>query len=137
MADGRVASGFRINSMAMSDGDTGRLMWECRDWDNAGGADGVQQASIPQAILECRSLIEHLRLHQRVLLDDECIEDWHFDFGFVIPGSTNTWQTEILAAPPDEMLPAEILSGRLVIETLFMDGTTLINRSRVRITYTQ
>jgi hypothetical protein len=34
---------------------------------------------------------------------------WLFQFGFVIPGSTNSWQQIIEAAPPDKMLPASML----------------------------
>lgn len=35
--------------------------------------------------------------------------EWLFQFGFVIPGSTNSWQQIIEAADPDKMLPAEQL----------------------------
>ena len=35
--------------------------------------------------------------------------EWNFDFGFVIPGSTNTWQSLIVAAPESQMMPASVL----------------------------
>lgn len=35
--------------------------------------------------------------------------EWLFQFGFVIPGSTNSWQQIIEAADADKMLPAEEL----------------------------
>ena len=35
--------------------------------------------------------------------------EWNFEFGFVIPGSTNTWQNTIEAAPESQMMPAHIL----------------------------
>lgn len=35
--------------------------------------------------------------------------EWYFDFGFVIPSSTNTWQSLIEAAPESQMMPANIL----------------------------
>ena len=35
--------------------------------------------------------------------------EWYFDFGFVIPGSTNTWQSLIEAAPESQMMPANVL----------------------------
>jgi hypothetical protein len=35
--------------------------------------------------------------------------EWFFSFGFVIPGSTNSWQQVIEAAPKDEMMSAEFL----------------------------
>jgi retinal rod rhodopsin-sensitive cGMP 3',5'-cyclic phosphodiesterase subunit delta len=37
------------------------------------------------------------------------LEEWSFDFGFVIPNSTNTWQSIIEAAPESQMMPAQIL----------------------------
>jgi len=35
--------------------------------------------------------------------------EWYFDFGFVIPSSTNTWQSLIEAAPESQMMPANVL----------------------------
>lgn len=35
--------------------------------------------------------------------------EWHFHFGFVIPGSTNTWQQTIEAADEAAMIPAAVL----------------------------
>ena len=35
--------------------------------------------------------------------------EWFFDFGFVIPSSTNTWQSLIEAAPEDQMMPSSVL----------------------------
>lgn len=37
-----------------------------------------------------------------------CVE-WFFDFGFVIPGSTNTWQSVIEAAAESQMMSASVL----------------------------
>ena len=37
------------------------------------------------------------------------ILEWFFEFGFVIPGSTNTWQSLIEAAPESQMMPAQAL----------------------------
>lgn len=48
-----------------------------------------------------------LRLsHQLYLLPSE----WFFEFGFVIPNSTNTWQSLIEAAPESQMMPASVLT---------------------------
>lgn len=48
----------------------------------------------------------------------QCIEEWLFDFGFVIPNSTNTWQ-QVIEADEGNMIPAEVLSGNVTIETSF------------------
>jgi len=37
------------------------------------------------------------------------IAEWYFEFGFVIPDSTNTWQSVIEAAPQGQMMPANAL----------------------------
>ena len=101
-------------------------------------------ARVPRAILSCRAVsrevnfsseqkMETFRLEQRVLLHDQPFEVWNFSFGFVMPGSTNSWQQVIEAA--DEMMPAEVLNGNVVIETSFFDGDLLISKCRVRIFY--
>lgn len=37
------------------------------------------------------------------------IKEWFFEFGYVIPNSTNTWQSLIEAAPESQMMPANVL----------------------------
>ena len=102
------------------------------------------QAHVPASILSCRAVsremnfssleeIRHFRLEQRVFFQGSCIEEWRFEFGFVIPGSTNSWQQVIEAA--DQMLEADMLSGRITIETSFFDGENFIAKSLVRIFY--
>ena len=58
------------------------------------------------------------------------IEMWRFDIGFVMPGTTNTIEQIILAADPEEMIPKEVLSGNLVIETMFLTGERPVYRSK-------
>jgi retinal rod rhodopsin-sensitive cGMP 3',5'-cyclic phosphodiesterase subunit delta len=86
--------------------------------------------------------------------------EWQFDFGKVIPNSRNTWSCTIMAAPPDQMLPASLLrcagfsvqppicshlvltvlcslwfSGNVTIETSFYDGQQLVSKSTIRVYY--
>uniref|UniRef100_A0A3B3SN63 Phosphodiesterase 6D, cGMP-specific, rod, delta n=1 Tax=Paramormyrops kingsleyae TaxID=1676925 RepID=A0A3B3SN63_9TELE len=61
--------------------------------------------------------------------------EWFFEFGFVIPNSTNTWQSLIEAAPESQMMPANVLTGNVVIETKFYDDELLVSTSRVRLFY--
>lgn len=51
------------------------------------------------------------------------------------PGSTNSWQTTIEAAAEQDMMDPEQISGLVHIETSFLDGDKLINKSVVRIFY--
>ncbi len=101
---------------------------------------------VPKEILSCRAVtremdfssverIRHFRLEQNVFLRGVKLESWHFDFGKVIPQSRNTWSCTIQAAPPDQMLPAALLSGNVTIETSFFDGNKLVSKSTLRVYY--
>lgn len=103
-------------------------------------------AHLPAAILKCAAVsreinfssseeITQFRLEQRVFLDGSCIEEWLFAFGYVIPGSTNTWQQTIEAAGPENMLDPKTISGKLTIETAFYDGQLPIAKTVYRIFY--
>lgn len=79
--------------------------------------------------------LEKFRLEQKVFFKGQCLEgesaddgrasdgaaslvnpppflrpEWFFEFGFVIPNSTNTWQSLIEAAPESQMMPANVLT---------------------------
>eukprot|EP00741_Cyanophora_paradoxa_P003434 tig00000704_g3337.t1 len=140
-----IHEGFRINYMNMRDAETGRILWETQDWD----AQTFRQeiiAEIPREILKCNAVSREInfsskqkmskfRLAQRIYFHGNVIEEWEFDFGFVIPNSTNSWQQEIASAGEGNMIPAEELSGNVVIETLFYDGDMFISSSVVRVLY--
>ena len=94
--------------------------------------------------------MENFRLIQRVLLHGDSFEgassvtphsalrmtgisantEWSFEFGFVIPGSTNSWQQVIEAA--DEMLPTEILKYVARARVPCLDAVVSL-QSRVRV----
>lgn len=127
----------------MSDAHTKEVLWRHDDW---GDLAAEREARIPARILQCRAvsrelnfssreMVESLKLVQRVLLEGVCIEEWAFDFGFVIPNSTNTWQQTIEAASSSQMLPASVLSGNLVIETTFSDRDLVVCTAKTRIWY--
>ena len=62
------------------------------------------------------------------------IERLEFKFGFVIPGSTNSWD-QVIDADQENMIPAAVLSGNLLVETLFMSGQTTLAKTEYRIFY--
>jgi len=108
--------------------------------------DVVHEARVPKTVLKCRAVsreinfssvepMEKFRIEQKVLFKGRCIEEWFFEFGFVIPNSTNTWQNLIEAAPESQMMPANILNGNIVIETKFYDEDFLVCTSNVRVFY--
>ncbi|RLN64207.1 hypothetical protein BBJ29_000369 [Phytophthora kernoviae] len=140
-----ICKGFIINHMNMRCAETGRLLWQSDEW----GEDIYrveQKARLPVDILKCPAVsreinfssaeeIPQFRLEQRVFLGGSCIEEWLFNFGFVIPGSTNTWQQTIESAGPENMLDPEVMSGKLTIETAFYDGQLPIAKTVYRIYY--
>ncbi|XP_067898360.1 retinal rod rhodopsin-sensitive cGMP 3',5'-cyclic phosphodiesterase subunit delta isoform X1 [Heterodontus francisci] len=103
-------------------------------------------ARVPKKILKCKAVsrelnfssseqMEKFRLEQKVFFKGQCLEEWFFEFGFVIPNSTNTWQSLIEAAPESQMMPANVLTGNVVIETKFYDDDLLVSTSKVRLFY--
>ena len=64
----------------------------------------------------------------------ELFKSSKFKFGFVIPGSTNDWE-QIMIAKEDGVLPAEVLSGKLQVETLFLIQGRVLYKNRILIYY--
>ncbi|PZC75762.1 retinal rod rhodopsin-sensitive cGMP 3',5'-cyclic phosphodiesterase subunit delta [Helicoverpa armigera] len=139
-----ILKGFQVNWMNLRDADTGKILWQNNE--DMSSPDLEHEARVPKRILKCRVVsremnfssiesMERFRLEQKVLFKGRCLEEWFFEFGYVIPNSTNTWQSVIESAPESQMMPANVLNGNVVIETKFFDGDLLITTSRVRLFY--
>jgi len=139
-----ILSGFKLNWMNLRDADTGKILWQGND--DLSLPDVEHEARVPKKILKCRAIsreinfssvepMEKFRIEQEVLFKNRALEEWKFDFGFVIPSSTNTWQSLIEAAPESQMMPAKALSGNVVIVTRFFDSDLEVSTSRVRLYY--
>uniref|UniRef100_A0A6U2EDQ6 GMP phosphodiesterase delta subunit domain-containing protein n=1 Tax=Hemiselmis andersenii TaxID=464988 RepID=A0A6U2EDQ6_HEMAN len=143
-ADASIIAGFKLNYMNMRDAAAGTILWESpADWSHK-FFETELEAHVPKSILSCREVsrevnfssvekMDDFKLLQKVFFQGKCLEEWFFKFGFVMPQSTNQWQSTIEAA--SEMLPAEILSGNITIETNFFDGRRLLAKSLVRVYY--
>ncbi|KAI5641913.1 GMP-PDE, delta subunit domain-containing protein [Phthorimaea operculella] len=140
----KILQGFQVNWMNLRDADTGKILWQHNE--DMSSPDVEHEARVPKRILKCRVVsremnfssvesMEKFRLEQKVLFKGRCLEEWFFEFGYVIPNSTNTWQSVIESAPESQMMPANVLNGNVVIETKFFDGDLLITTSRVRLFY--
>ena len=119
---------------------------------------------LPTKILDCEAVsrevtfhskkaINNLKVVQHVLIQQNtstregaanskwvCIEEWVFTFGFVIPGSTNTWQSIVVAAKDDKggrvSSSRENMKGvEFIIETNFYDDNQFICKKSVRVRY--
>ncbi|EEB16347.1 restnal rod rhodopsin-sensitive cGMP 3',5'-cyclic phosphodiesterase, putative [Pediculus humanus corporis] len=139
-----ILSGFQVNWMNLRDVDTGKILWQGNE--DLSIPDVEHEARVPKKILKCRAVsreinfssveqMKKFRLEQKILFKNRCLEEWFFEFGFVIPNSTNTWQSLIEAAPESQMMPANVLNGNVVIETKFFDDELLVCTSRVRLYY--
>ncbi|MBN3293857.1 PHB2 protein, partial [Polypterus senegalus] len=122
------------NWMNLRDAETGKVLWQGTEDLSVPGVE--HEARVPKKILKCKAVsrelnfssaeqMEKFRLEQKVYFKGQCLEEWFFEFGFVIPNSTNTWQSLIEAAPESQMMPANVLTGNVVIETKFFDDDLL------------
>ena len=66
-------------------------------------------------------------------LQGHIVEQLDFNFGFVIPNSTNNWEQIIEAR--DEMIPYSILSGKLKVETVFFADGEIFLKNYITIFY--
>ncbi|GIQ88408.1 GMP phosphodiesterase, delta subunit [Kipferlia bialata] len=83
-------------------------------------------------IFHSTDIIENFHVQQLVSYNDKVIEVWNYRFGFVIPGSTNTWEVVTESA---KILPLKMISGKVVIFTSFWDGDTPLCVSKIRLFY--
>ena len=138
----KIKKGFRVNHMQMKNGENGEVMWEVKSWDLNKES---HTENIAKAILKCKRIIrnvnfsseekiDELELVQNFYLMGELFESSKFKFGFVIPGSTNDWE-QIMIAKEDGVLPAEVLSGKLQVETLFLIQGRVLYKNRILIYY--
>ncbi|KAH7643164.1 Retinal rod rhodopsin-sensitive cGMP 3',5'-cyclic phosphodiesterase subunit delta [Dermatophagoides farinae] len=139
-----ILTGFKLNWMNLRDADSGDIFWEGNT--DLSKPDKEHEARVPKSILKCRAVsreinftsaepIEKFRLEQRVFFKGRCLEEWFFEFGYVMANSTNTWQSLIEAAPESQMMPANVLNGNVIIETKFYDDDLLVSTTRVRLYY--
>ncbi|XP_014295097.1 retinal rod rhodopsin-sensitive cGMP 3',5'-cyclic phosphodiesterase subunit delta-like [Microplitis demolitor] len=139
-----ILKGFQVNWMNLRDADTGKVLWQGNE--DISVPDVEHEARVPKRILKSRAVsreinfssiepLERFRLEQKVLFKGRCLEEWLFEFGLVIPQSTNTWQSLMQAAPESQMMPANVLNGNIVIETKFFDDNLLVSTSRMRLFY--
>ncbi|XP_074860005.1 retinal rod rhodopsin-sensitive cGMP 3',5'-cyclic phosphodiesterase subunit delta isoform X2 [Carettochelys insculpta] len=107
------------NWMNLRDAETGKILWQGTEDLSVPGVE--HEARVPKKILKCKAVsrelnfssaeqMEKFRLEQKVYFKGQCLEEWFFEFGFVIPNSTNTWQSLIEAAPESQMMPANVLT---------------------------
>ena len=138
----KIKKGFKVNHIQMKNGENGEVMWEVKSWD----LNKVSHTeNITKELLKCKRIIrnvnfsseekiDELELVQNFYLMGELFESSRFKFGFVIPGSTNDWE-QIMIAKQDGVLPVEVLSGKLQVETLFLIQGKVLYKNKILIYY--
>ena len=138
-----IIDGFKIKKMMLKDAKSGKIFWECLDWDMK---LSERTEKFPAEILKCKRVsrvvefssikkINNFSIKQRVWLFGKKVEELNFKFGFVIPNSTNSWDQTIIAAPPDKMIPINVINGNAIMETIFYDQENIIYRGTIKIIY--
>lgn len=139
-----IRDGFQINWMRLSDTRTNDIFWQGTE--DFSCPETLHEAHISKNILKCETVLremsfctkkrlEYFHLEQNVLFKKRCLEQWKFEFGPVEAETINAWESVIQSAPEAQMLPPNILSGNIVIETKFYDGDVLISTSKLRVFY--
>ena len=134
---------FRIESMKMKDAERGVVLWERNDWDL--NSNEEQKVEFPASMLGCAAIGREIVFHSKKIMhdfsirqvmsmQDQVIEQFGFDFGFVMPNTTNSWE-QVIDADIGNVMPAEVLSGNLVVDTYFCVKGVSFATQRYRIYY--
>ncbi|KAB0360425.1 hypothetical protein FD755_008481 [Muntiacus reevesi] len=127
------------NWMNLRDAETGKILWQGTEDLSVPGVE--HEARVPKKILKCKAVsrelnfssaeqMEKFRLEQKVYFKGQCLEEWFFEFGFVIPNSTNTWQSLIEAAPESQMMPASVLTKSMIIYSGYLSSVLLFRTQK-------
>eukprot|EP00770_Monocercomonoides_exilis_P004807 MONOS_4784.1-p1 / transcript=MONOS_4784.1 / gene=MONOS_4784 / organism=Monocercomonoides_exilis_PA203 / gene_product=unspecified product / transcript_product=unspecified product / location=Mono_scaffold00132:28374-29061(-) / protein_length=128 / sequence_SO=supercontig / SO=protein_coding / is_pseudo=false len=127
----------------MFDGETKKCYFEVSGWDEVLHTDEMHlekellKAKAVQTKYEFTSEneVEELKMEQIMVLGTTPIEYFKFEFGFIIPGSTNTFDSTIHGAGEGKMIPPEMLNGKLKCVIRFLDGEKLLAERIIKVFY--
>ena len=141
----KIFKGFKFISLTVKNSETGEVAWKSENWGNEVFTQ-VMDVHFPKKMLSfpavgreivfsTEEVIKDFRIEQRFLVHGSLVEQFDYKFGFVIPGSESSWETIVEAAGEGKMLPAEFLSGNMLILTTFYSGSLMISRSVIKVYY--
>ncbi|KAK2945246.1 putative Retinal rod rhodopsin-sensitive cGMP 3',5'-cyclic phosphodiesterase subunit delta [Blattamonas nauphoetae] len=127
-------TGFKVESIRMRDCATKKVFFQEQGWETI---KPLREMHLEKALLECESVateytfsvdteLEDLKLVQQMLMMGNVIEEFKFEFGFAMPGSTNSFESIIYSAGKGNMYPPELLSGNLQTIVTFVDGDKVV-----------
>lgn len=150
---GKLVSGYRIHSITLRSMETGEVVFESTSFFHSFvksrtalddyRCDLEKKLVLPKRALSSRALlcsiifsseesIQNLNCTSDVFLGGGFLEHWESNFGFVIPGSTNTWETCFVRSETDFIDPS-ISSGNVVFDSVFCDGDIPIRQFKLRL----
>lgn len=100
------AEDFKIIQMTIKDADNkGKILWQVSDW-SLDDPERVLDLTFPSEMLKCTAIsremvfysknkIEDFSIVQKMSMHGQTIEVLQQKFGFVIPNSTNSWDSTI------------------------------------------
>jgi len=88
-----------------------------------------------EIVFSTEQLMTKFAIRQTLFLHSQMVEEWNFEFGFVPPNTTNTWENTITAASDAPMFPAHLLSGNLQILSEFLNEGKVFGRCLQRVYY--
>ena len=111
----------------MKDATAGQVLWESSQWDLNSSEE--QKVEFPAAMLACGAIGREIVFYSKKIMNDfsirqqmsvggQVVEEFSFNFGFVMPNTTNSWE-QVIEADEGQVMPAEVLSGNLVVDTQF------------------
>jgi retinal rod rhodopsin-sensitive cGMP 3',5'-cyclic phosphodiesterase subunit delta len=141
----KIVDGFRLDSITLRNAASGEKAWTSAGW-TTDVFTAVKEAHLPakmltfpsvgrETVFSTAEVIRDFRIEQKVMVHGSFVEQWNYDFGFVIPGSTNSWETIVEAAGEGKMMPAEVLSGNMFILTSFYAGKLFLARNVIKVFY--
>lgn len=152
---GKLVSGYRTHSITLRSMETGDVLFEStsffRSFVKSRSAlddyrcDMEKKFVLPKRALNSRAIlcsiifsseesIQNLNCVSDVYLGGAFLERWDSNFGFVIPGSTNTWETCFVRSDTDFIDPS-ISSGNVVFDSILRDGEMPIRQFKLRLFY--
>ncbi|KAF3835629.1 hypothetical protein F7725_028187 [Dissostichus mawsoni] len=121
--------------MNLRDAETGKVLWQGTEDLSVPGVE--HEARVPKKILKCKAVSRELNFSSSEKLENNASslqeeENGSLSSALLSPNSTNTWQSLIEAAPESQMMPANVLTGNVIIETKFFDDDLHVSTSKVR-----
>ena len=134
---------FKITALRMKDAEAGRVLWESTEWDLTSGEE--QKVEFPSQMLSCRAIGREIVFYSKKIMQDfsirqvmsihgQVIEEFGFEFGFVMPNTTNSWE-QVIDAEEGQVMPAEVLSGNLIVDTFFCVKGVAFAQQKYRVFY--